>query len=110
MGADVVIAVDLDWERPLPDPSPEHDPNNREIANASIALLRRHLAAQDDRYADVVVKPSFGREVRWDGFLDPDDLIEAGREAMRAQMDAVDARIAAVRSSRRARTTTNVPG
>ena len=68
MGANVVIAVDLDWERPVSDSSSEREPGIWRIANDSLALLRRHLAAQDARYADVVVRPTFGREVRWDGF------------------------------------------
>lgn len=32
-GADVVIAVDLDWERPLSDPSDVRAPGVREIGN-----------------------------------------------------------------------------
>jgi hypothetical protein len=86
MGADVVIAVDLDWERPLSDPSDVQAPGVREMGNRSLALLRRHLAAQDARHADVVVRPRFGREVRWDGFLDPEELVHRGREAMVAEM------------------------
>jgi NTE family protein len=91
MGTDVVIAVDLDWERPLTDASDEGQPGAWRTANYSIALLRRHLARQDARYADVVVRPRFGREVKWDGFLDPGDLIGAGREAMTAQLPALEA-------------------
>ena len=98
MGAEVVVAVDLDWERPVNDPSKEDEPGLWQIANDSLALLRRHLAAQDARYADVVVRPAFGREVRWDGFLDPDELIECGRVAMRSQMGALEA-ATATRSS-----------
>jgi NTE family protein len=93
MGADVVVAVDLDWERPLQDPSSEAEPGPRDMAYRSIALLRHHLAAQDARYADVVVRPRFGREVRWDSFLAPDELIACGREAMSAQIDALDAAV-----------------
>jgi NTE family protein len=95
IGADVVIAVDLDWERPLSDPSDVQTPGAREIGNTSLALLRRHLAAQDARYADVVVRPRFGREVRWDGFLDPDELVRCGREAMAERMTELEAAIAA---------------
>ena len=94
IGADVVIAVDLDWERPLSDPSDVQAPGAREMGNTSLALLRRHLAAQDARYADVVVRPRFGREVRWDGFLDPEELVNRGREAMVAQMTALEAAVA----------------
>jgi NTE family protein len=94
IGADVVIGVDLDWERPLSDPSDVQAPGVREIGNTSLALLRRHLAAQDARYADVVVRPRFGREVRWDGFLDPEELVHRGREAMVAEMTALETAIA----------------
>jgi NTE family protein len=93
MGADIVVAVDLDWERPLPHPT-EGEPGPRDIAYRSIALLRQHLAAQEARYADIVVRPRFGREVRWDSFLAPDELIACGRAAMDAQTDALDAAVA----------------
>jgi NTE family protein len=102
MGANVVVAVDLDWERPVSDSSREREPGVWQIANDSLALLRRHLAAQDARYADVVVRPRFGREVRWDGFLDPNELIECGREAMSSQMAALETAIATWNSERRA--------
>ena len=95
MGADVVLAVDLDSERPLSDPSDEREPGARATAYLSIALLRRHLAAQDARDADVIVRPRFGREIHWDGFLDPYELIDRGREAMDAQMTALDTAVAA---------------
>jgi NTE family protein len=103
IGADVVIAVDLDWERPVSDPSDEQAPGVREIGNTSLALLRRHLAAQDARYADVVVRPRFGREVRWDGFLDPEELVRCGREAMVAEMTALEAAVATSRRRKRRR-------
>jgi NTE family protein len=102
-GADVVIAVDLDWERPLTDPSVVQEPGVREMGNRSLALLRRHLAAQDARYADVVVRPRFGREVRWDGFLDPEELIRRGREAMVAEMTALETAVATWRRRNRRR-------
>lgn len=103
IGGDVVIAVDLDWELPLSDPSDVQAPGVREIGNASLALLRRHLAAQDARYADVVVRPRFGREVRWDGFLDPEELVLRGREAMVAEMTALETAIATWRTRNRRR-------
>jgi predicted acylesterase/phospholipase RssA len=94
MGADIVIAVDLDWERPLPHSSTEGEPGTRHIAYRSIALLRHHLAAQEARYADVVVRPRFGREVRWDSFFAPAELIACGRASMDAQIDALDGAVA----------------
>jgi NTE family protein len=100
MGADVVVAVDLDWERPVSDRSSEREPGAWQMANDSLALLRRHLAAQDARYADVVVRPKFGREVRWDGFLDPSELIECGRVAMGSQMAALEASTVELQSPR----------
>jgi NTE family protein len=103
IGADVVIAVDLDWERPLSDPSDVRVPGVREMGNTSLALLRRHLAAQDARFADVVVRPSFGREVRWDGFLDPEELVLRGREAMVAGMTRLETTIATWRRRNRRR-------
>jgi NTE family protein len=112
MGADVVVGVDLDWERPVRDPSADREPGPYRMANDSLAILRRHLAEQDARYADVVVRPRFGREVKWDGFLDPDDLIEAGRVAMYEQMPALDSAIAAwrLRERRRAARTRSAAG
>jgi NTE family protein len=103
IGADVVIAVDLDWERPLSDPSDARAPGVREMGNRSLALLRRHLAAQDARHADVVVRPRFGREIRWDSFLDPEDLVDRGREAMVAAMTALETAISTWRRRDRRR-------
>jgi NTE family protein len=108
IGADVVIAVDLDWERPFSDPSDLREPGAREMGNRSLALLRRHLAAQDARHADVVVRPRFGREVRWDGFLDPEELVRRGREAMVAEMTALETAVATWRT-RNERRDPNVP-
>jgi hypothetical protein len=78
-------------------------PGVREMGNTSLALLRRHLAAQDARCADVVVRPRFGREVRWDGFLDPEELVLRGREAMAAEMTALETAIATWRRRNRRR-------
>jgi NTE family protein len=103
IGADVVIAVDLDWERPLSDRYDVQEPGAREMGNTSLALLRRHLAAQDARYADVVVRPRFGREVRWDGFLDPEELVGRGQEAMAAEMTALESAVATWRRRNRRR-------
>jgi hypothetical protein len=42
----------------------------------------------------VIVRPRFGREVHWDGFLDPVDLIDRGRVAMSGQIDVLEAILA----------------
>jgi len=80
MGAEVVLAVNLDSEhfsmnfRPGPF-------SYRRIVNNSINALRYHLARENARHADLVINPKVG-VVGWDKFLEPEELIAKGKEAM----------------------------
>jgi len=78
MGADIVIAVNLDND---------YFTNNKNgklgfyrIAYNSIYLLRHHLAVANIKDADVVINPKVGN-ARWDNFLNSKEIIAAGEEA-----------------------------
>ena len=83
MGADLVIAVNLDTD---------HFANNQnktlgfyKIANNSINLLRYHLSCWNIKNADIVVTPKNGY-VGWNKFLDGKDIILSGERAMKLAM------------------------
>lgn len=81
MGADVVIAVNLD----------NHYLRNEGylgfsgLADNSMAIMRYHLARLCSEGADVVVSPEIGR-THWHQFTEGKRLIRAGEEAMREKM------------------------
>lgn len=82
MGADVVLAVNLDasyfdgGEKKL---------NFAEIAFRSFNMLRYNLAEQLVQRADVIVTPQVG-DVLWYKFISGKETLNAGEEAMRAQL------------------------
>lgn len=84
MGAEVILAVNLDSEhfsmnfRPGPF-------SYRRIVNNSINALRYHLARENARHADLVINPKVG-VVGWDKFLEPEELINKGQEAMEEKL------------------------
>ena len=80
MGAELIIAVNLDADYFT-------DGNNKntafsfyKIANNSINLLRHHLASSNVKDADIVISPKNGN-VRWHRFLDGKKIILSGEEA-----------------------------
>jgi len=81
MGADLVIAVNLDANYL----TNNHNNINfgfYKIANNSINLLRYHLASWNIKNADIVINPQSGN-IHWNKFLDGKDIILAGEEATR---------------------------
>lgn len=84
MGADVVLAVNLDSEH-FKGEGIQNNISFRRIANNSINALRFHLARENARWADVVVSPRVG-VVGWEKFTEPGDLIPRGEEAMKEQL------------------------
>ena len=79
MGADIVIAVNLDADY-------FSDTKNSsfgfyKMANNSIKLLRYHLASSNIRDADITINPKIGK-VGWNKFIDSKSVILAGEEAM----------------------------
>jgi NTE family protein len=78
MGADIVIAVNLDkycndenWK-----------PGWYGIANDSLDILRHHLAILNTKSADIVIEMDLGKEY-WYEFINGRDKIMAGEEATR---------------------------
>ncbi len=88
MGAELVIAVNLDNDY-------FNGSNNQntkfgfyKIANNSINLLRHHLALWNIQNADVVINPQLGN-IHWNKFLDGNDVILAGGKAMKEKLPQV---------------------
>jgi len=86
MGAEVVIAVNLDNDYFTNNGNTSVNFGYYRIANNSINLLRHHLAALNVQNADLVVNPSLGN-INWSKFLNARDAILAGENAMARQLD-----------------------
>jgi NTE family protein len=79
MGADIVIAVNID--------KPPHDkkwkPGLTNIANNSLDILRYHLSRANSEKADLVVEIDLGKSP-WFEFSNRDQKILSGEKAMKA--------------------------
>ncbi len=81
MGADIVIAVNLDANYfANGNHRKDSDFGFYKIANRSINLLRHHLAEQNIKSADIVVDPRLGR-TSWSKFVDGKEIIAVGERA-----------------------------
>ncbi|MCR4433818.1 MAG: patatin-like phospholipase family protein [Caldiserica bacterium] len=89
MGAEVVLAVNLDSEHFSLEARPRTF-SYRRIVNNSINALRYHLARENVRWADLVISPRVG-VVGWDKFLEPEELIPKGVEAMEEKLEELTA-------------------
>jgi len=72
MGAELVIAVNLDADYFANNDNNKTNLGFYKIANNSINLLRYHLASWNIKEADIIVEPKFGIKlgiVRWNKFL-----------------------------------------
>jgi NTE family protein len=84
MGADVVIAVNLDGGYF----NEEHQRRKMkfyDIANNSLNILRYHLATHNSEEADVVVLPKTG-DVYWNKFVHGENVISSGEKAMQEKI------------------------
>lgn len=80
MGADIVIAVNLDNREAT---APSLGLYN--MADNSLGIMKHHLALKDVQMADVTITPKvYG--IRWDKFLNGQDLIAAGEKAAKKAM------------------------
>lgn len=79
MGADLVIAVNLDAD--YFSDTEESSFGFYRVADSSIKLLRYHLASSNVRDADIAISPKIGK-VGWNKFIDSKNVISAGEEAM----------------------------
>ena len=87
MGADIVIAVNLDADYFA---NGNNDKNTNfgfyKIGNSSINLLRHHLASWNVKNADIVIAPQTG-DIHWNKFLtDGKDIVSAGEKAMNEKL------------------------
>lgn len=81
MGADAVIAVNLNHHHP----GEEEDFRLPGIADRSLNILRHHLAAMDAKTADVVIAPRVAG-ARWHRFTKAHELIAEGERAATAAL------------------------
>ena len=86
MGADIVIAVNLDADYFSNSKDKNSDFGYYRIGNNSINLLRHHLASWNIKDADIVVTPQPGN-IHWNKFLDGKDVVLAGEKAMQTQLN-----------------------
>jgi len=83
MGADIVIAVNLDTHTF----EEEDTPNTYDIAYNSINILRHHLAKSICEQADVVLNIDLGMKDYWYKFDNVDKKIEAGAKCMQENLE-----------------------
>ena len=87
MGADLVIAVNLDAD---------YFSNNEDnsfgfykVANSYFRLLGHNLASLNVKDADVVINPKVGK-VGWNKFIDSESVILEGEKAMQLSISGTD--------------------
>jgi len=80
MGADIVIAVNLDANYFAGGDRKNNAFGFYKIADNSINLLRHHLAQWNIKSADAVIDPHIG-DISWSKFFDGKDIIAAGERA-----------------------------
>ncbi len=85
MGADIVIAVNLDGDYFNEEHAKERV-RFYQVANNSLNILRHHLAVFNTEGADLVILPKTG-DISWGKFLDGRSVIYNGEKAMRAKID-----------------------
>lgn len=78
MGADIVIAVNLDKHYY----DEKWSPGWYDIANDSLNILRHHLALHDTKNADITIEIDAGKS-SWYQFVNGQDKILAGEKAMK---------------------------
>lgn len=90
MGADIVVAVNLDAHYFTNGENEDSDFGFYRIADNSISLLRHHLAYWNVKNADLVIAPQVSR-AHWGKFLDGKDIILAGEEATKRALPQLSA-------------------
>ncbi len=87
MGADLVIAVNLDADYF------SNDEDNSfgfyKVANNSLRLLEHNLASLNIKDADIVIIPKVGK-VGWNKFIDSECVIIEGEKAMQSSISGTD--------------------
>lgn len=91
MGADIVIAVNLDAQSIVAN-AYDKKINAYTTTLRSLDILRYQLVKENVTDADIVLVPQTG-EVLWHEFVDDGTLIQAGERAVEEQLDAIRALI-----------------
>jgi NTE family protein len=89
MGAEVVIAVNLDADCFTNENNNKINFGFYKIANNAINILRYHLALWSTKDADVIVEPELGLGMGiayWNKFLDGESVVLAGKSAMKKKL------------------------
>lgn len=81
MGADIVIAVNVDTHYY----DEQWKPGWFDIANNSLNILRHHLARLDAENADIIIEVNIGKTL-WYKFVNGEDKILAGEKAMKKSL------------------------
>ncbi len=88
LGADIVIAVNLDGDHLLVGNSSTQNPFS--VLTQSLQVVRYHLAHSNVKDAQIVVEPQMQSAsfmaIGWKGFLNPEGIIKAGERAMQKQL------------------------
>ncbi len=86
MGADVVIAVNLDGSYFKGEKKIKRSYYN--TANDSINILKHHLASHNIKKADIVITPQTG-DVRWSKFADGGEIVRNGELAAKKNLKKI---------------------
>ncbi len=84
MGADIVIAVNLDNDY-FREEYPGKKLGFYKVAGNSLNILRFHLAKYNTYEADITILPKTGR-VRWSKFIKGEDVVLQGEKAMKKRI------------------------
>lgn len=87
MGADIVIAVNLDAQN-VSLGLQDDTPGLYTTTIRSLDILRHHLAQENVKDADIVLVPDTGR-VAWYEFIENGELIQAGEVAVEEHLDEI---------------------
>ncbi len=85
MGADIVIAVNLDGSY-FDKVNDSKKTKYYNMTNNSLNILKYHLANYNLKNANIIVTPETG-DVGWNKFLDGKNVINAGEKAMQGKFD-----------------------
>jgi len=88
MGADVVVAVNLDGGF-LSHPATAKKVTLASVSQQSLNIVRHHLSEYETRQADIVLNPDTGITsiLGLKNFFDVDTLVALGRDSMNAELD-----------------------
>ncbi|OIO17104.1 esterase [Candidatus Kuenenbacteria bacterium CG11_big_fil_rev_8_21_14_0_20_37_9] len=88
MGADIVIAVNLDEQKGILHQNKSAGNNIYSNLIGAFRLLQRSLARHSSSSADIIITPAV-RHITWNEFRNAKYLIQAGRQAVLAEINSI---------------------